>query len=63
MKTRESKSKGRKLKAAAIITLRDADKMSNEGRKEVAAWMRETAKSLVKDGNVYSGEIRFRYLY
>jgi hypothetical protein len=60
---KKSSQKKRKLKVAAVITIRNADKMSKEGRKEVADWLKETAKSLVKDGHLYSGEIRFRYMY
>ena len=53
----------KKIKAAAILTIRDAADMTPEGRKDIAAWLKQQAKDLVKYGDDYSGELRARYLY
>lgn len=52
-----------KLKAAAVLTIKDADKMSVEGKKAIAAWLRQQAKDLLKYGEHYSSRFRARYLY
>ena len=52
-----------KEKSAAILTIKDADKMSKRGRKEVAAWLRRHAKYLEQHGQAYSSRFTGRYLY
>ena len=49
--------------SAAIVTIKDASKMTRRGRKAIAIWLRKTADDLVKHGNNYSKGFRARYLY
>lgn len=49
-------------KSVAVLTIKDAGKMSAKGRNEIAAWLRHCADSLVKDGHNYSRRFRARYL-
>jgi len=51
------------LKAAAVVTIRGADKMTPKGRKQVAAWLRRHAAYLTKHGKSYGPTMRGRYLY
>jgi hypothetical protein len=50
-------------KSAAVLTIKDAGNMTPEGRKEVADWLRQCAKTLVKHGKDYAPRFRARYLY
>lgn len=52
-----------KEKSAAILTIRDADKMTPRGRKQIAAWLRRQSEFLTKHGKQYSGRFTARYLY
>lgn len=52
-----------KDKSAAVITIKDAGKMTKKGRREVAAWLRKTADTLVKYGDELAPTFRARYLY
>ena len=54
----------KKDKSAAVVTIHGAPRMTPKGRKEIAAWLRRQADSLVKHGKDYT-ETRFtaRYLY
>lgn len=56
--------KRRKEKSAAIITIRKPGKMSAQGRRDIAKWLRMHAAYLIKHGEKYTGG-RFigRYLY
>lgn len=49
--------------SAAILTIKDADKMNDAGRKAIAEWLRQSAKNLIKHGKNYSGGFRARYIY
>jgi hypothetical protein len=62
MKKKPLKS-NKKLKVTITLSVRNMDVMSKEDRKEVAEWLKETAKDLVKNGHVYTGEIKFKYIY
>lgn len=53
----------RKDRSAAIVTIRDADKMTTRGRRDIAAWLRRTAAFLVKHGDQYSSRFAGRYMY
>jgi len=53
----------RKQKASAIITIRDADKMTPRGRRAVAAWMVRQAGFLTKFGRELSPRFTARFLY
>ena len=50
------------LRSAAILTIKNADTMSPEGRKAIADWLRGQAKDLVKLGHKYHKTLRARYL-
>jgi hypothetical protein len=52
-----------KTKSAAIITVRDAHIMTPKGRKEIAAWMRKSADTLVKHGKEFGPRFTYRYQY
>jgi hypothetical protein len=50
-------------KSAAILTIKDAERMTKKGRKEIATWLRRQAEWLTKHGDNYSKGFRARYLY
>lgn len=52
-----------KTKSAAVVTIKDAGKMTLKGRREVGAWLRRCADGLEKDGKVYASRFTARYLY
>lgn len=52
-----------KNKSAAIVTIRDADKMSPKGRKRIAAWLRSRAVLLEQHGDLMAKTFTARYLY
>ena len=52
-----------KDKSAAVLTIKDAPRMSPKGRREVAAWLRRHADMLVEEGKNYSKRFTGRYLY
>ncbi len=50
--------------SAAILTINSPGKFTSEGRKDVAEWLRQQAKALVRDGKDYTkGRFTARYLY
>lgn len=49
------------MKSAATITIRDADKMTAKGRRQVAAWLRMHADMLIKYGKEYDAKFTGRY--
>lgn len=52
-----------KEKSAAIVTIRDADKMTKRGRRQIAMWLRQHAAWLEACGHEYSARFTGRYLY
>jgi hypothetical protein len=50
-------------KSAAIVTIKDAAKMSKKSRKQVAAWLRRQADCLIECGDELAGRFTARYLY
>lgn len=50
-------------KSAAIVTIKDAPKMTKKGRREVAAWLRKTAETLLEYGDELAPTFRARYIY
>lgn len=52
-----------KEKSAAILTMKDADNMTNEGRKDIARWLRRQADFLVKHHREFASRYTARYLY
>lgn len=60
----KKKKRGRRHeRSAAIVTIFDADKMTEHGRKNIAAWLRQHAAWLLKHGSEYSKRFTGRYLY
>lgn len=53
----------RKDKAAAILSIKDADKMPAKGRRQIAKWLRRQADMFVTDGKHYAAKFTARYLY
>lgn len=53
----------RKDRAAAIITIRDAARMTARGRRNVADWLVRQARFLREHGQEYSDRFTGRYLY
>lgn len=52
-----------KEKVAAVITVKDSDKMSARCRKQIANWLRSQADHLERDGKQYAKQFRARYMY
>lgn len=50
-------------KSAAIVTIRDAGRMTKKGRRAIAAWLRRHAEWLEQHGDQYSTRFTGRYLY
>ena len=50
-------------KTAAIVTINDASKMTPEGRKEVAKWLRRQGRWLEEYGDQMSHRCIARYVY
>ena len=50
-------------KSAAILTVKDGDKMTKQGRKKVAAWIHRQANYLIKNGDKFASRRIARYLY
>ena len=50
-------------KSAAVLTVKDADKMTKSGRRQIAKWLLQQAKYLVQFGDQYGPTLRARYLY
>ena len=50
-------------KTAAIVTIRDAHKMTDKGRKAVAEWLRHQARILLKHGTLYDKTFTGKYHY
>jgi hypothetical protein len=49
-------------KIAASLIIHDADRMTPDGRRQIAAWLRRQASGLIKDGDRYAKRFRARYL-
>lgn len=52
----------KKEKAAAILTIRDASKMTPKGRKEIARWIRRQTKFFLKNPNQLASRFTARYI-
>lgn len=50
-------------KSAAIVTIKDAGSMTQEGREQIAQWLRRHADMLIEDGWNYSARFTGRYMY
>lgn len=55
----------KKEQSAAILTINKPGAMNDKGRKEIAEWLRQNAKNLLKYGKDYNDKGRFiaRYIY
>jgi len=53
----------KKERCAVSITIHDAASMTPFGKKAIAEWLREQAKSLVQEGSNYSKLFRASYRY
>lgn len=51
------------LKWAAKLVILKGNKMTPEGRKEVAKWLKRQAKFLKEDGDLMEGRYTAHYLY
>lgn len=49
-------------KSAAVLTVKDSDKMTKAGRKRIAKWLRKQADDLEMTGHNYASRFRARYL-
>jgi hypothetical protein len=62
MSTQVNKDLG--LKSAAVLTIKEPGEMHEQGRKDVAAWMRKQADFFEQYGEQYSNrQFTARYLY
>lgn len=52
-----------KEKVAASVHIHGAPRMTPEGRKEIAVWLRKHANWLLKEGTNYAERFRGRYMY
>lgn len=52
-----------KTKSAAIITIKDAPRMSTKGKRAIAKWMKRQADFLLQNNKQLSPRFTARYLY
>lgn len=52
-----------KEKCVAVVTIREAAKMSEESRKAIAEWLRMHADMIVEEGHNYDRVFRGHYHY
>lgn len=53
----------RSERSAVILTVKDAPKMTRQGRKNIASWLRRQARFLEEHGPEFAGRFTARYLY
>lgn len=64
MPLKKAMKKRPKQKSAAVVSIFGASRMTAQGRRRIAAWLRRHAAMLVKDGPKYThGRFTGRYLY
>ena len=53
------------MNSAAILTIKKPGEMTEKGRKDIANWLRNQARNLLRYGKKYNdtGDFRARYLY
>ena len=54
--------KKRKEFIAASLLIRNASKMTEKGKNEIAIWLRDSAKFLLKDGKNFGKQFRAKYI-
>jgi hypothetical protein len=52
-----------KEKSAAILTIKDPQRMDKKGRKMIAGWLRRQARHFEAKGDRYAKRFTARYLY
>jgi hypothetical protein len=52
-----------KEKSAAILTIKDPQRMDKKGRKMIAGWLRRQARHFEAKGEMYAKRFTARYLY
>jgi len=52
-----------KLRTDAVLTIKEANKMSTGGKRILAKWLRDQANDLLKLGSNYSPRFRARYMH
>lgn len=50
-------------KSAAIVTIKDASEMTEEGKKDIARWLRRQANFLVNHADQLASRYTARYIY
>ena len=56
-------AKSKPEQSAAIVTIKDAPKMSKRGRRDVARWLRRQADFLEQHTDQFATRFTARYLY
>lgn len=51
------------MKTAAIVTIREPQRMSKKGRSSIAKWLRKQAYYLEKYGATLAPKFQARYIY
>jgi len=49
-------------KSIAVLTIKEASRMTTEGREELAEWLRAQADGVLEDGSNYADRFRARLL-
>jgi len=49
-------------KTVAVLTIKEAGRMTAEGREELAEWLRAQADGVLAEGNNYADRFRARFL-
>jgi len=49
-------------KSIAVLTIKEAGRMTAEGREELAEWLRAQADGVLAEGNNYADRFRARFL-
>lgn len=55
--------KKKSLKSAAILTIKDGDKMSRDGKRRIVSWLKKQIKFFEKYSKELAPTFRARYLY
>jgi hypothetical protein len=55
-------NKNKKEQSVGIVTIKDAQLMTEGGRKVIAEWLRHQADMLIEEGNNYSKRFTARYI-
>jgi predicted PhzF superfamily epimerase YddE/YHI9 len=50
-------------KVAAVLTVKDPERMTKRNRQQIASWLRKQARHFVARGDRYAKNFRARYIY